>query len=70
MEQVVGIPPAQAPSEGVDEYIRPSGCAAILQQKPTQDFSPRLIRVRNDGHREITSADASKQYLLHEGFAE
>ena len=68
MEQVVGIPLAQAGSESVDEYIRPKGYAAVLQPKFTQDVSTRLIYISNSHEANMTT-DGSQRYLLYEGFA-
>jgi len=64
MEHVVGIPLAPAASGAVDEYIRPWGCAAVLQPKPAQ-ASARLIYIRNDIHRAITTAGRSQRYLAY-----
>ncbi len=69
MEQVVGIPLDQTASEGADVYVRPKGCAPVLQQKLVQSSS-RLIYIRNDSRDEKTATDTSQQYLSYEGFME
>ncbi len=70
LEQAVGIPLVQTTSEGADEYIRPRGCAAVLQQTPAQNVSPKLIYIRNDSYDGKMTTGTDQQYLLYDGFAE